>query len=185
MKLKSLILAALLGVALSAKANFDVTFNTANGTLSNPVFDVNGTTTLDATFFGQIYAGANVGSLVAIGNAVQFGTVGGTVNAGANGFIINNTVTTVSSINSGDTIVYQLRAWTGAATYELASVTPGAKIGNSATTSITVGGPPSLSTAPNTSLHSSFALTAVSVPEPATIALGIFGAAGLLARRRK
>lgn len=180
------ILVAVASLVSTARADYEVTFNTANGGLSNPVFDVDGTTRLDSTFFGQIYAGVNAGSLVAIGTAKQFGTVGGSVNSGANGFIIEGTTPSgTSAITPGTAIVYQLRAWKGAATYELATATAGAKIGNSATTAITVQGPPSLTTAPNTDLHASFSLSVVSVPEPATLALGLFGAAGMLIRRRK
>lgn len=184
----SLAVAVLFCLTVTSKADYQVTFNTANDGLTNPVFDVDGTTPLATSFFGQIYAGTSLGSLSAIGSAVQFGTVGGVANSGANGFIINNVVTATSAITHGTTIVYQLRAWTGAATYELAAVTPGAKIGSSSPltgNNIIVQGPPSLTTPPNTSLHGSFALTSVVVPEPATIALGLFGAAGLLVRRRK
>jgi len=191
MKIQTVICAAALALfAANAKADFQLNFVTANSGQSNPVFDVNGTTTLNSTFFGQIYAGANAGSLAAIGTAVQFGTVGGTVNAAANGFIIGNSVTgTSGSLFGGSAGVYQLRAWTGAATYELASTTIGAKIGSSAVQNITFGGTPNGGgaplTPPDVNLHSSFALTTVVVPEPATIALGLFGAAGLLIRRRK
>jgi len=185
----SLTVAVLLCFAVSSKADYAVTFNTANDQLSNPVFDVDGTTRLGTSFLGQIYAGTSLGSLSAIGSAVQFGTVGGSANAGANGFIINNIVTATSAITPGTTVVYQLRAWTGAATYELASVTGGAKIGVSSPltgNNIVVQGSPSLTTPPNTSLHGSFTLSTVAaIPEPATLALGLFGAAGFFIRRRK
>lgn len=187
MKIKTLIAAAILAASIvTSKADYQVTFNTANDTSSNFVLDVDGTTKLDSTFFGQIYAGANSGSLVAIGTAKQFGTVGGTVNALANGFIIDNIISSgTSAVTPGTVAVYQLRAWKGAADYDTALVTVGAKVGASAVTSITVQGPPSLTTPPNTSLHAGFQLSTVAVPEPATIALGLFGAAGLLIRRRK
>lgn len=187
MKIKTLIaLVAVVAISATAKADYQVTFNTANDTSSNFVVDVDGTTKLDSTFFGQIYAGANAGSLVAIGSAKQFGTVGGNVVAGANGFIIDNVVSSgTSAITPGTTAVYQLRAWKGASTYEAALTTIGAKVGSSAATSIVVQGPPSLSAPPNTSLHAGFQLSTVVVPEPATIALGLFGAAGLLMRRRR
>lgn len=191
MKIQSLLCAAaVLAVgALDAKADYQLNFVTANGVSGNPVFDVDGTTRLDSSFLGQIYAGADAQSLVAVGSAVQFGTVGGTPNAAANGFIIGNTVSATSgSLFGGSAGVYQLRAWTGAATYEAATSTLGAKIGSSTVQSVTFGGTPNGGgaplTPPDVSLHGSFAVTTV-VPEPATIALGIFGAAGLLVRRRK
>lgn len=191
MKIAHLVCTSLVAFfALTAKADYQLNFVTSNGGSSNPVFDVDGTTRLNTTFFGQIYAGANSGSLAAIGSAVQFGTVGGTPNVGANGFIIGTTVSQVSgSLFGGSAGVYQLRAWSGAATYELAAATVGAKIGSSSVQSVTFGGVPSGGgaplTPPDVSLHGSFQLSTVAVPEPATIALGLFGAAGLLIRRRK
>lgn len=191
MKLSHLICASLVACyALTAKADYQLNFVTANGGSSNPVFDVDGSTRLNTAFLGQLYAGANSGSLVAIGSAVQFGTVGGTPNAGANGFIIGSTVTgTSASLIGGSAGVYQLRAWTGGATYEIAAATVGAKIGSSSVQNVTFGGTPASGPAilpPDSSLHASFTLSTVAaVPEPATLALGLFGAAGLIFRRRK
>ena len=192
MKITNVICTVLVALStFTAKADYSLNFVTANGGNSNPVFDVGGSTPLNSTFFGQIYAGANAGSLAAIGSAVQFGTIGGNVNAQANGFIIDNTVLATSgSLFGGSAGVYQLRAWTGASTFEGASSTVGAKIGSSTIQNITgFGGTPSGGgtpvVPPDVSLHGSFTLATVAVPEPATVALGLFGAAGLLFRRRK
>ncbi len=191
MKITNVICTVLVALStFTAKADYSLNFVTANGGSSNPVFDVGGSTPLNSTFFGQIYAGANSGSLAAIGSAVQFGTIGGNVLAAANGFIIGNTVLATSdSLFGGSAGVYQLRAWTGASTFEGASSTVGAKIGSSTIQNITgFGGTPSGGgtpvVPPDVSLHGSFTLATV-VPEPATVALGLFGAAGLLFRRRK
>ena len=87
---------------------------------------------------------------------------------------------------------YQVRVWNTAngSTYEAASAVVGAHVGVSSTVSVNFAGyvngnlPPV--SFPQASGFSSFNLMAVSaVPEPATIALGLFGAAGLLIRRRK
>ena len=192
MKITNVICTVLVALStFTAKADYSLNFVTANGGNSNPVFDVDGVTPLNSTFFGQIYAGANNGSLAAIGSAVQFGTVGGNVNTFANGFIIDNAVTATSGSLFGNSAgVYQLRAWTGASTYEAASVIVGAKIGSSTIQNITgFGGTPSGGgtpiVPPDVSLHGSFTLSTVAVPEPATLALGLFGAAGMLFRRRK
>ena len=153
---------------------------------SNPVFDVNGTTPLGTGFFGQLYVGSTAGSLQAVGTPLQFSVN----NAGA-GFIADPStgVTWAQTLNStsmpvgGQAGVYVLRAWAGSvgSTFETASVT-----GSSAATSVaSFGGVDGTGTPvfnfPIANGHASFAL----VPEPATMALGLFGAAGLLFRRRK
>lgn len=187
---KALLLLACV-VALSAQSAqtpagqiFFVTSNSG----SNPVFDVNGATPLGTGFYGQLYVGLTAGSLQAVGTPLQF-----SVNSAGAGFIADPStgVTWAQTLNSttmpvgGQSGVYVLRAWAGSAgsTFETASIT-----GSSAVTSVTAfGGVDSTGSPvfsfPVANTHASFALSAV--PEPATVALGLFGAAGLLFRRRK
>jgi len=182
--------------ALTASADYQIKFLTGNATLSNPVFDVGGSVGNSATylsgssFLGQLYVGADAGSLAAIGTAQSFLTGDGA------GFINQpgNLSITHASLNPGSSGFYQLRVWDAASgsSYEIASATIGAKIGSSAVTGITLGGTiPGVGGNPDTvisaqaNLHSAFGLTTVAVPEPTTIALGLFGAAGLFIRRRK
>ena len=181
------ILATLVVAALPAFADYQIQFLTYNGGLSNPVFDTDGTTKLQNTFSGQLYTGTSSGSLTAIGTAQTFLT-----GAGA-GFIEVGTAPTITSgtIFGGTAGFYQLRVWNTSAgsSFETAAATVGAKIGSSAITAVTFGGTPNGGGTPvfvpTSSLHASFSLTTVAVPEPATLALGLFGAAGLLFRRRK
>lgn len=172
----------------------EIIFVTSNGGGSNPVFDVGGSTPLGTGFYGQLYIGLDANNLQKVGSAVEFATGGA-----AAGFIAASATVSWNATESGTTMpvgdqagVYLFRAWSGTvgSTYETASATVGAKIGSSAATSIAgfggvnTGGNPS-SNFPFANVHSSFTLSTVAVPEPATIALGLFGAAGLLIRRRK
>jgi len=188
--MKKLIIAALVSLAVtSAKADYQIQFLTYNGTFSNPVYDVNGSTPLaGSAFLGQLYTGTSAGALSAIGTPTSFLPL----NAGEGYIEASGTITQPSaSIFGGTAGFYQLRVWNaaGGADYETAAATIGAKIGSSAVTAVTFGGNPNGGGAPITppqaNLHASFQLSTVAVPEPASIALGLFGAAGLLIRRRK
>jgi len=192
MKLKQLIIGfAIIFATVTVRADYQLLFNTFNDptTATNPVFDTDGSTLLQGVngFVGQLYAGTSAGSLAAIGSSVAF--LNGTSSTGA-GSISGGTATGVNAgITSTTSGFYQLRVWNTAngSTYEAASAVVGAKIGSSTVHSINLNGyasgtPPLPETA---NLHPSFSLTTVAVPEPATLALGLFGAAGLLFRRRK
>lgn len=195
MKLNKLFFgAAIVFAAFTAKADYQLLFNTFNDPVNptNPVFDTDGTTLLRGVngFVGQLYAGTSAGSLSAIGNSsVAF--LNGTTVATGGGNISGGTATKVDSgVTSATAGFYQLRVWNTAngSTYEAASAVIGAKIGSSTVEAVTLQGYANGTTPPisfpTANLHGSFALTTVVVPEPATIALGLFGAAGLLARRR-
>jgi len=196
MKIRSLITGlCLFGAAMTAKANYDITFATydlANLT-QHLVFDVGGSTAVTGpAFLGQLYVGANAGSLAPIGSPVAFSD-GGPASAPA-GFVDSGTITvTDPTLNAGNSAVYVLRAWNASAgtSFEAASLVPGAHVGSSATTTITLGGtvpgtPPTLVTA-TANLHSTFTLSVVpaAVPEPSVLALGLLGGAALVLRRRK
>jgi hypothetical protein len=200
--MKSLILSLLasaillpLGAQGAAAPSGQITFVTDNGSSSNFVLDTDNSTRLTGSgFWGQLYVGLDIASIQAVGVATEFGANG----AGA-GFLVGNPVgvTWSGTVNSvampvGDQSgVYVLRAWAGAvgSTYENAlvrgqsGVVNNVLVGNQVTFGgIKPNGDPAGSFA-FSNAHGSFALAAV--PEPATIALGIFGAAGLLIRRRK
>jgi len=192
MKIKALITGlCVVGAVVTAKANYDITFQTYDlvgdpGLADHFVF-LTGTTTriTGPTFLGQLYVGANAGSLGPIGSPVAFAPAG----SGAEGYIDSGTISvTDPTLNAGSSAVYVLRAWNASAgaTFEAASVAPGGIFGSSAVTPITLGGtvpgtPPTLLTA-TANLHASFP---VGVPEPSVLALGLLGGAALILRRRK
>jgi len=184
---KIAMMAVFMAAAFPALADYQIQFLTYNAGLSNPVFDTDGTTRVGNTFLGQLYTGTSSGALSAIASPQSFLTGGGA------GFIEVGSALTITSasIGGGTTGFYQLRVWNASAgsSYETAAATAGAKIGFSAVTPVTFGGTPlggGLAVlVPQANLHSSFNLSTVAVPEPATVALGLFGAAGMLIRRRK
>jgi hypothetical protein len=145
-----------------------------------PFFDVDGTTKLTGTSFSaQLYYGA----LGALENALV-NTGAPIVNFNSGGFAgyfsAQPTVTLTGVAAIGATATVQFRAWdnrTGS-TWETATIR-----GKSALlTTPALGDPLNAASLPVVSTLGSVTLA---VPEPATIALGLFGAAGLLIRRRK
>lgn len=184
----SLLLGVLLGASvLSAKANYDIQIQTTfSGTSPNAVFDVDGTTKVDNTFFGQITVNGTF-----LPNIFTFGQNGATPVAGLNGYLSQGTINVTSAtLFGGSSAAVQLFAFKGASDYTAATTTVGAKIGSSPTSiNVNLGGlnqaGDTTFTVPNLTTMSGFTMSAVVVPEPATIALSLFGAAGLLFRRRK
>ena len=167
--------------ALPSMADYQIQIaTTTSGTSPNAVLDVDGLTKVDNTFFGQIKVNGSF-----VGGVYKFGQNGGTVSPGLNGFLSAGTPNfTSATIVGGSTVSVQLFAWKGASDYATASTTVGAKIGNSTLLNgFVVGG--NLANIPNLTSVSGFTMSTVAVPEPATLALGLFGAAGLLFRRRK
>jgi len=192
MKIKAVLTGLfVMGAALTAKANYDITFQTFDPAdfTQHLVLDVGGAPVTGPSFLGQLYVGANAGSLAAIGNPVAFSPSG----SGGEGFIADATISvTDATLNAGSPAVYALRAWNASAgaSFEAASLVVGAHVGSSSVTPITLGGtvpgtPPTLLTA-TANLHPSFTLaTVTAVPEPSVLALGLIGGAALILRRRK
>jgi len=175
---------ACLALCVGAFAQGTVSFNNSATALGvpggAPVFDLDGTTRLAGTaYLAQLWAGPDVNSLTAWGDAVAFrtGAGAGFWNPGADSTRI------IGTVAPGAVAQVQVRAWeaAGGTTYT-AAVAGGFKYGSSATLSIATGGvgqPPSLPAA-LTGL-TSFSL----VPEPATYALLALGAAAMFLRRPK
>ena len=173
----------------------EIIFVTSNQGSSNFILDVDGTTKVGTGFFGQLYVGVNSVNLQKVGSAVEFGTGGAALGfiAASPSTVSWNTPLNGTTMPVGDGAgVYVLRAWSGAggSTFESASTTVGAKIGSSTAFNVLQFGGVTAndgtsSAFPFANQHAGFTLSTVAVPEPATLALGLFGAAGLFIRRRK
>ena len=197
MKIRTVITGlCLFATAMTARANYDINFDTfdpANDPsfTQHLAFDVDGITKLTGPVFeAQLYVGANAGSLASIGAPVQFQRAGA-----GDGYVNGGPLVNVpdSSLNAGSSAFYAVRAWrvSDGSSYEVALATPGAHVGSSQITAITLGGtvagiPPQLIVA-TANLHPSFSLSVVpaNVPEPSVLALGLLGGAALMFRRRK
>jgi hypothetical protein len=182
MKKITILTTVLASFASSAFADISVnffTFNANNSSLGQVFFDTVGGTPVDNTVKVDFLFGASAGSLTTASQVF-------TIQSGNQGFLNGGVLPVVSATVGGGAGFYQMRAWTGGATFGDVANT---KRGVSAVTGVTFGGTPLAGGTPlpsnDLSFHSSFAITSVVVPEPATIALGLFGAAGLLMRRRK
>lgn len=188
---------ALLALAASTQASITVnalTYNASSAALGAVWFDSVGAMTFDLIGNPVVSSGTLANNTTKVD--FLFGASSGNLNHSSgvftlaaglpfNGFLNGGEVNVTSAtIGGGGAGFYQMRAWVGGATFDDAANT---KVGSSAVTALTFGGTPlppgGAALAPtDLNLHASFA---VAVPEPATLALGLFGAAGLLFRRRK
>lgn len=183
---KVLLAASLASLVSTAKADYDILFltrnNTTSATSTNPIFDVNGTTRLSGAdgWVARLFDGATA-----------LGTGSAVFSTAAPGFVSGGTIEVVDpSITSTTVKTFQLKVWNSnnGSTFSAAQQAGGAV--GSVDVTLTLSG---FANASGTELHpisfpqantfSSFSVAAV--PEPATMALGLFGAAGLLFRRRK
>lgn len=176
--MKKIILSGLFTVALAtgAWAQGTVTFANIGSGLNSP-FTVDGVKIAASSGFTvELLAGADANSLTSVK------TFSGTF---ANGYF-NGGTTTIGNI-TGDTGTFQVRAWANnggqVSSYD-AALTAGlaTAIGNTFVT--TVQTDPQLTPKPLVGMQA-LNLTAVSVPEPGTVILGLLGGVALLARRRK
>lgn len=87
---------------------------------------------------------------------------------------ISATAVTIDGIASGEEATFQVRAWVGADSWELATIR-----GSSGDVTVELGG--GLTVPPNLDGLEGFTL----VPEPSTIALAVLGVGAFLLRRRK
>jgi hypothetical protein len=172
-----------LAFATDASAQGTITFDTANFNDSTKGQTFFNGIPVGAGFVGQIYIASTInGTYTAIGAPVGFRTDAGI------GYIQGPDVVTSSPV--GSQVFYQVRAWNSAAgsTFEQAAASQAGIVGISESIQVTLGGtipgnPPTVVPFPQANLHSSFSVAAV--PEPTTIALGVLGGIGMLARRRR
>jgi hypothetical protein len=195
---KLLAIAALVVAAygVQAQGNFTFSNRVTASQVDVPVFDVGGVNRLDSSmgnFVAQLYWAAGSGAAESTLNAVTDpaapfrapGAGAGFWNAAANSPDNNRVV----GVAVGANVSLQVRVWntTDGATFALASVKPGAKVGKSNIITVAAGDPGVAPATPTPALMNglnSFTLTTV-VPEPSTIALSLLGAGALLLRRRK
>jgi len=197
--IKKQIIGLALGVAVcvpAAKADFQIDFTTTVNA-NNPVFDFGGSTVKGANgFVGELFLGTVSGNLSPLttkaGSPSAIQSFGNTATSD-DGYILAGSLTYASMTITSDTAgFYQLAVWNTAdgADFATASAKPGAHVGITAEQSVTFrgyvsGNIPPVSGVPQASLQPSLTLSVVPVPEPATMTLGLLGAAGLLMRRRK
>lgn len=174
---KVLLLACAMMLSAAAYAqgtlNFNNRFTASTPPVDAPIFDTDGTKLDGAEAFAQLYAGPTANSLTASAAApVNFrtGAPAGYVDVAAGA---ERSFTTVAPGGSG---FAQVRAWKGAATWEAASIR-----GESNIIPVSFGGGSPPLPAGDLIGLASFTL----VPEPSTIALGLLGAAALVAARRR
>lgn len=189
MKKQVLALAVLLA-ATFAQAQGTVIFNNRDTTTTPPInariFLEDGVTGAGSIVVAQLWASAPGGSLAPVGNAIALRDGAGAGYINITGQDLNRVIPGVAGGAAAD---IQMRAWTIAsgATYELASLVPGALIGQSAILNLAAtggAGAPATLPVPLIGLQG-FSLTVVPVPEPSVIALALIGAGALFFRRKK
>ena len=182
--------------AFTVRADFTINPNTYNGadtTKGMIWFDVVGTTTgfdgaglpLNVNNMGGGGPGnstINYKFLFTQGSFTAFSAIY-QLDSGANYGNSANLPSSVTVVNPNVTsgaATYQVYAWVGGSDYNVGNTKNGF---STPATAATLGG--GINPAADLTGFSSFAVTSVAVPEPTTLALGLFGAAGLLIRRRK
>jgi len=169
-------LAVIAGLAvMGLTANAQVGSINANNYTSGGTITTTGGGLLaaSATTWVEVLAGPAGGSLASIG-------VGNLTEAG----YFDLSGLTISTVAGGASADFVVRAWTGAATYDAASVRGATATFTQTTGSYTATTPPGPVSGPELNVPT-FAVGAAVVPEPTTIALAMLGAAAFLARRRK
>jgi hypothetical protein len=177
MKKLLIALAAVMLTAASYGQGQVVFANKVGTAVDAPVFLAGTQTGPGPDYSAQLFLSSG-GSLTALTPATTFRAAGTGAAAIADRYWINQDVI-VPGVASGATATFVVRAWkTSAGSYDNAAL---AGRGESAAFQVAVGGgqlPPA-----NLTTLQGFSVTAV--PEPATIALGVLGAAALVLRRRK
>jgi hypothetical protein len=167
------------GAFAQGTVNFDNSPLSTGGAVDAKIYlgAVGGTLLADTGNFAQIYYLNGGSEYVAVGPISTFYPTG----SGGEEYVNPSGVSVaLPGVALGGSATVQVRAWTGAATWELAQVRGESSPVNIAATG-GAGAPPGLPA--NLVGLQSFAITPV--PEPTTIAFGILGAGSLLFLRRK
>lgn len=183
---KTLLLTALLAgsaagmMAATATVNLD-NFNpaTGDGIPLNPIYYLAPGTMAPGDVWVEVLGNGSV-----LGSAIKAASFDLTGDGKDDAYLFTaGTGEFPASVAGGADVTLQVRAWTGAATYDLASYKGETLPWTQKSGSWDKTAQP-LPTPPDIALNMGGPLTIV-VPEPSTIALGLLGAAALLLRRRK
>jgi len=176
---KLLVTLAAVLISASTFGQGTILFNNRSGNVDAPIRRVDGTGAGAGVTAGLFLVGgtASAPTYTALTPTTTFRT---TTPAAA--FYINQVTVSVASVAPGAQATVVMRAWEGAS-YDAAAASSTLAFGTSNPVTITLGGgsPP----LPDALLTGLQGFTIQAVPEPSTIALGLFGAAALLYRRRK
>ena len=184
--IRSLVALAALIFASSSFGQGTVNFGTKVGasTVDAPIRDASNALASSVNgFFAQlVYSSTLNGSYTLIGTPVALRSDAGV------GYVVSSVVT-IAGAAGGSTGFFKVQAWSGAASYLAAKITPGAQSGQTATAVSTTLGDPNAVPVPtlpgNLAGLAGFSTTITPVPEPATFALLGLGALGFALRRRK
>ena len=173
------------GTALGQGTLNFFTYNSANTNLGQ-VLQYNGSPAVNGTFSAELFVSTN-GVAGTFTNAVSPPGVT-TFSVGLPGYVIYAsdpiTLPTQAGYAAGNTLWYELMAWTAGVTYAVASTTPGDQYWTSTAESLTLGG--GIYLPQDTDLFPNLTLNLTAVPEPATMALmGLGGLSLMLFRRKK
>jgi len=167
-----------LALSFSAQALPNVNLTTFDAAVT--IFDIGGGP-LDGGF-AEVLAGPDAASLVPVSNGSTTTFFVGGLNGAGN---FDGGSGPVTGVPDNSTAVFIVRAWKGASTFDAATIR-----GQSAqfSNSVGSGGDGVPASAPNPApllSMPSFTLSSTVVPEPTTMALGLFGAGAFFMRRRK
>lgn len=149
------------------------------------IFNGNATTPAPAGTLVEVLGGTSAGSLAVISTATgvnKYTITAGDINANGagSGSFFDFGFGGIPSVAPGATATMLVRAWTGAATYDTATIR------GSVTWTQTTGTAPPAPNLPAPTILAMPTTLVMAIPEPSAIMLGIAGAgAALLLRRRK
>lgn len=168
---------ALMGAAQGFAANQATValnnYGAAAGVINYQATEGGATTLLPADAWIEVLGGAP-GALTSLGAAFHPSEPG----------YFDSGVVLVPGAAAGQTGSFEVRAWTGAATYDAATLRGSTSFSSAVGTWDDAASPPPLKLGPDLAMPS-FTVSGAVIPEPSTIALGMLGAAALLFRRRK
>lgn len=179
MKKEIVFLSALAAVAASAQTFPAASVILDSGNTSAPIYYLASGTQAPSEVFVEVLARADAGS--AFTSADLMSETKNTVYYDSGAYYFYEGAIPVAGITPGASGDFMVRAWTGAATYDEATIRAESPIISQVTGNWTA----STSPPPDVYLNFNQGMTMGAVPEPATIALLAIGGAALFFRRRQ